>query len=91
MKICSNTKHFWFLFWYWNLILNQSEFYLSAAVTKRDECTQQDVQTNVGNSLPNAPSRLRRSEKNYQVAEKQSYPGEIELENEGNNEHLRFT
>ena len=45
----------------------------------------------MGNSLPNAPSHLRRSEKNYQVAEKQSYPGEIELENEGNNERLRFT
>ena len=55
------------------------------------QCTQQDVQTNVGNSLPNAPSRLRRSEKNYQVAEKQSYPGEIKLENEGNNDYLRFT
>ena len=42
----------------------------------------------MGNSLPNAPSHLRRSEKNYQLADKQ---GEIELENEGNNEHLRFT
>ena len=73
------------------MILNRSEFYLSAAVTKRYQCTQQDVQTNVGNSLPNAPSRLRRSEKNYQVEEKQSYPGEIKLENKGNNDYLRFT
>ena len=45
----------------------------------------------MGNSIPNAPSRLRRSEKNYQVAKKQSYPRKIELENKGNNEHLRFT
>ena len=73
------------------MILNQSEFYLPAAVTKRAQCTQQDVQTNVGNGFPNAPSRSRRSEKNYQVAEKRGYLGEIELENEGNNEHLRFT
>ena len=33
----------------------------------------------------------RRSEKNYQVAKKQSYPRKIELENKGNNEHSRFT
>ena len=40
----------------------------------------------MGNSLPNAPSGVSRSEKNRQAAEKESYPGEIELENEGNNE-----
>ena len=34
-------------------------------------------------SLPNAPSRVRRSEKNRQAAEDESYPGEIKLENEG--------
>ena len=33
----------------------QSEFCLSAAVTKRYQCTQQDVRKNVGNSLPHAP------------------------------------
>ena len=37
------------------------------------------------NSLPNAPLRLRRSGKNRQAAEKESYSGEIELKNEGNN------
>ena len=73
------------------MILNKYELYLSAAIAKRHQCTQQDLQTNVGNSIPNAPSRLRRSEKNYQVAKKQSYPRKIELENKGNNEHLRFT
>ena len=73
------------------MILNKYEFYLSAAIAKRYQSTQQDLQTNMGNSIPNAPSRLRRSEKNYQVAKKQSYPRKIELENKGNNEHLRFT
>ena len=40
---------------------------------------------NRGNSLRNAPSRVRRSEKNRQAAEEESYPGEIKLEYEGNN------
>ena len=74
-----------------NLILNKYEFYLSAATAKRYQCTQQYLQTNMGNSIPNAPSRLRRSEKNYQVVKKQSYQRKIELENKGNNEHSRFT
>ena len=43
MEICSSTKYFLSLFWYWNLILIQSEFHLSAAVTKRYQCTQQGV------------------------------------------------
>ena len=40
----------------------------------------------MGNSLPNALSRVRGSEKNRQAAEKESYAGEIELGNEGCNE-----
>ena len=61
------------------------KFEYSAAVTKWYKCTQQDERKIVGNSLPNAPSRVRRSEKNRQAAEKEK-PGEIELENEGSNE-----
>ena len=41
----------------------------------------------MGNSLPNAPSCVRRSEKNRQVAEEEKYPG---VENEGSNEDWRF-
>ena len=68
------------------MILILPEFYLSAAVTKRYQCIQQDVRKIVGNSLPNAPSRVRRPEKNCQAAEKEGYPEEIELGNEGSNE-----
>ena len=39
----------------------------------------------MGNSR-NAPSCVRRSEKNRQAGEEESYPGDIELENEGGNE-----
>ena len=78
-------KAYFFLFWYWNLILIQPEFDLSAAVTKRYYCTQQDVHKTVGNSLANALSRARHSRKNHQAAEEESYPGEIELKNEGSN------
>ena len=68
------------------MILIQSEFYLSATVTKRYQCTQQKSCTkNRGNSLRNAPSKVRCSEKNRQAAEEESYPGEIELKNEGSN------
>ena len=67
-------------------MLIQSESYLSVAVTKRYQCTKQDVRKIVGNSLPQALSRVRRSEKNRQAPEEGSYPREIELENEGNNE-----
>ena len=73
------------------LILIPSEFYLSAAVTKRYQWTQQDVQKFVGNSLQNALSRVRHSEKNRQAAEGGSYTGEFELENGGSNEDWRFT
>ena len=68
------------------LILIQSEFYLSAAVTKRNQCKQQDVRQIVGNCLPYVPSRARRSEKNRQATEEECYSREIELENEGDNE-----
>ena len=78
-------KAYVFLFWYWNLILIQPEFDLSAAVTKKYSCTQQDVHKTVGNSLANAVSRARRSKKNHQAAEEESYPGEIELKNKGSN------
>ena len=67
-------------------MLIQPEFYLTAAVTKRYQCTQQDVRKIVGNSLPQAPSSVRRSENNRQAPEEGSYPREIELENEGSNE-----
>ena len=63
--------------------------YLSAAVTKRYQCTQQDVQKIVGHNFPHAPSRarcIRRTKKNRQVTEEESYPEEIELENKGCNE-----
>ena len=39
------------------------------------------------NSLPNAPSRVRRSEENRQAVEEKNYPDKIELENEGSNEN----
>lgn len=38
-----------------------------------------------GNSLPNAASRVSLSEKNRQSAEEETYPREIELENEVSN------
>ena len=38
------------------------------------------------NSLSNAPSRSRHSEKNREAVKEESYPGEIELENKGSNE-----
>ena len=67
------------------MILIQSEFYLSGAVTNRHQCTQQDVQKVEGNIFPNAPSRLRYSQKISQALEKERYPGEIELENKEDN------
>ena len=63
MCICSNAKHFFVSVVHWNLILIQSEFYLSAAARKRYQCIQQDEQKAFGNSLPNVPSCARRSEK----------------------------
>ena len=50
-------------------MLIQSEFYLLAAVTKSCQCTEQHVQKIVVNSLPHAPSRVRRSEKNSSGSE----------------------
>ena len=70
------------------MILIQSEFYLSAAVTKR--CTQQDVRKTVRNNLRNAPSRVTRSEKNCQAAEQESYPREVELGSKGSIKDWRF-
>ena len=54
------------------------------------QCTQQDVQKIVANSLWNTPSCVRGSEKKRQAAEQRTYPWEIELENEGSNEDWRF-
>ena len=54
------------------------------------QCTQQDVQKIVANSLWNTPSCVRGSEKKRQAAEQKTYPWEIELENEGSNEDWRF-
>ena len=52
--------------------------------------TQQDARKIVGNNLPYAPIwHVRGSEKNLQAAEEESYPGEIELENEGINEDFK--
>ena len=45
----------------------------------------------MGKSLTNAPPRVKRSEKKFQAAKEESYPGEIELENKGSNENWRFT
>ena len=67
-------------------MLIQSEFYLSAAVTKWYQCKQKDVRKIVENSALHVPSRVRPSERNRQAAEQESYPGEIELENKGINE-----
>ena len=53
-------------------MLIQSEFYLSAGVTKSYQCTQKNLRKIVGNSLPHAPSRVRRSEKNRHAAEEES-------------------
>ena len=63
------------------MILIKSEFFLLTAVTKSYQYAQQDVQKIVGNSLRNTPSRIRRSEKNRQATEEETFPGEIELEN----------
>lgn len=41
----------------------------------------------VENTLQNAPSRLKHSQYNRQAAEEESYPGEIELQNERRNEN----
>ena len=49
---------FIFLFYHWNLIFIQSEFYLSAANT------QKEVQKIMGTSLQKAPSRVRQSQMN---------------------------
>ena len=38
------------------------------------------------NSLPNAPSCERRSEKNRQATEEEIFPGQLELENKESNE-----
>ena len=65
--------------------------HFSAAVTKKHECTQKGAQKIVRNSLRNTPSRVRRLEENRQAAQEESYPGEIELENEESYENLRFT
>ena len=69
------------------LTLKFAELYLPAAVTKTYQCTQQDVQQIMGKSLTNAPRRVKRSEKKFQAAKEESYPGEIELKNKGSNEN----
>ena len=61
------------------MILFQSEFYLSAAVRKRYECSQQDVRKIGGTSLRNAKVRVRRSQKNSQATDEERCQGEIEL------------
>ena len=66
------TESILFLFWYWNSNLIQSEFHLSAAFTKRYQYGQQHVRKILGNSPPNAPSCVRRSEKNRQAGEEES-------------------
>ena len=71
-------------------MLIQPELYLSAGVTTRHKCTQEDLLTVVGNSRAHAPSRGRHLEKNRQEAKEECYPGEIELENEGSNENSRL-
>ena len=80
MKICSNTKHILFLSWYWNLILIQSEFYNSAAVTHE---FKKDVQKIVGASLRYVPSRVKWSQKNPQATDWERCLGKIELDNLG--------
>lgn len=59
------------------MILVQSEFYLSAVVTKRYQCTQEDVRKLMGNCLQNAPTRARRSQKNPQAIDEERYQVEI--------------
>ena len=61
------------------MILIQSELYLSAAFTKRYQCTQEDESKVVENTLQNAPSHLKHSQYNRQAVEEESYAGEIEL------------
>lgn len=53
------ANYFLYLFWYGNLILFQSEVYLSAAIKKTYECTQENLQNIVGCSLRNAPPLVR--------------------------------
>ena len=74
MNICSNAIHFWFLFWHWNLILIQSEFHLSAAVTGR--CTR-----NRGNLPPKcAITRKTVSREFPHATNEERCLGEIELD-----------
>ena len=64
------------------MILIQSEFHLTAAVTKRYQYTQEDVQKIMENGLRNTPSSVRRSERKRQTVEEESdvsHSGEIEL------------
>lgn len=67
------------------MILIQSEFYLSTAVTRMYQCIQQDVQRILRNSLPNGPSCVRDSENSREAVEEETFPGEIGLENRENN------
>ena len=64
------------------MILIQSEFHLTAAVTKRYQYTQEDVRKIMENGLRDTPSSVRRSERKRQTVEEESdvsHPGEIEL------------
>ena len=40
----------------------------------------------MGDSLRNTPPYTRRSGKNHQAVEEESYPGELDLDNEGSSE-----
>ena len=66
------------------MVFIQSEVHVSAVVTKR--CTKI-----VGISLSIASSCVRCSQKNRQAVEEESYPGEIELQNEGSSKYWKFT
>ena len=44
LKVTWLIEYVGFLFWYWNLIIIQSEFYLLAAATERYQCAQRELQ-----------------------------------------------
>ena len=56
------------------------QFYVPVGVTKRYECTQEDVRKIVGTIIRNVPSRVRLSQKNPQVNAKERYQRETELD-----------
>ena len=66
------------------------KFNFNSNFTKRYKCTQEDVQKIVGTSLVNAPSCVRRSQKNPQATDEEIRQRKIQLDSlENKNEKLK--